>query len=837
MAAKPLRLRDVLESIADGDSFEIVTERAGRLTDNDRHLVPHIHLVASLSEVHRSFQVDEDSTEETDVSRELELAPGDRWGNLELKEKVGDGAFGQVWRAQDIHLNADVALKVLHARTNEDALTSRLLKEGRALARLRHPNVVTVHGIETREGHVGLRMEFVRGQTLETLLRSRGTFSATEAASVGLDLCRALAAVHRAGLIHRDVKAQNVMREQGGRIVLMDLGSGQLTSEQAMGGLAGTPLYLAPEVIAGEDASPQSDLYSVGVLLYHLVTGSYPYRAKTLEDLAEQQKTDRAIPIHDDRPDLPEGFARVVERAIARRPEDRFESAGAMAKALSSVEKESEVRAPAPWNWRPLLGAAIVVMLLVTAWAVTRPGIKSGGSLDLIAVLPFSTVGVDNELELLSRGIPMEVTASLGQIGAIKVVPWSFTRRFDRGRSLSAVASQTSADAIIEGTVQRASAIDDAPLKVSVQLYRASTATLLWSQEFQTRTGGVMTLQAEIARRIAGQLKIVLARRERLLLERFKNIPDDAVELYLKGRESFEAYDNAGFAAAINYFGRVLEIDPSFADAHAALAECYVLQAAYSASIPAEQAYARSLAAAGKALEINADLPEAYSARGFARALLGWEWKDAEQDFKRALELDPHSASAHGAYSNYLTMVGRYEEAIDQSRIAEERTPFSPVATRRVAWAYYMARRYHEAIEQLRRVLDMDPTYGPARTLLARAYSMVGWHNDAIREIEPIPREFEAIAAQIYAQAGQLDRARELLAIATLPHNNGNPRYQIAAAYAALGDHEQALLWLDRAFAVHESGLVHLARDPRLDPLRGDPRFDLLVARLYQGTR
>ena len=254
-------------------------------------------------------------------------------------------------------------------------------------------------------------------------------------------------------------------------------------------------------------------------------------------------------------------------------------------------------------------------------------------------------------------------------------------------------------------------------------------------------------------------------------------------------------------------------------------------------SASAQEAYARSVAAAGRALEINPELPEAYSARGFAKALLAWDWDGAERDFKRALELDPHSASAHGAYSNYLTIVGKYEEAIEESRIAEDARRSRQSASRRVAWAYYMARRYHEAIEQLRRVLDMDPTYSPARTLLARAYAMVGWHNDAIREIEPIPRGFEAIAAQVYAQAGQPDRARELLASATLPHNNGNPRYQIAAAFAGLGDREQALVWLERAFEVHDPGLVHIARDPRLDPLRGDPRFDVLVARLYRAAR
>jgi tetratricopeptide (TPR) repeat protein len=367
---------------------------------------------------------------------------------------------------------------------------------------------------------------------------------------------------------------------------------------------------------------------------------------------------------------------------------------------------------------------------------------------------------------------------------------------------------------------------------VNVQVYRAKTGTMLWSQSFDTRTGDVIRLQAEIARRIAGGLRIALARREQMLLTRFKSVPDDAVELYLKGREAFEAYEG-NFSVAIGYFTKVLEIDPGFADAHAALAECYAQQSSFSGSASAREAYARAVASAERALALNPDLPEAWSARGFAKALLAWNFTGAEADFTRALELDPHSVAAHGAYSNYLTIVGRHEEAIEQARIAEERAPLSPVTSRRVAWAYYMARRYHEAIEQLRRVLEMDPNYSPARTLLARTYVMVGWNDDAVREIKPWPEGFEAIAAQVYGKAGQETIARGLLDTAVKPHNFGNPPYQIAAAFAALPDRDQALHWLERAFDVHDPALVHLEQDPRLDSLRGDPRFAALIARLH----
>jgi tetratricopeptide (TPR) repeat protein len=832
MAAEPTALREILESIADGATPAAVSELAERLPAAEQHLLPHLRLVAGISELNRSIQNDA-TLQDDQFERRGTLTAGSRWGNLELLDKVGEGAFGDVWRARDIHLDAEVALKLLHTDTGGDALTSRLLNEGRALALLRHPNVITVHGIETRDGQVGLRMEFVRGQTLEALLRAQGPFSASEATAIGMHLCRALAAVHRAGLVHRDVKAQNVMREEGGRIVLMDLGSGQLASARA-GGFAGTPLYLAPEILRGEDASTQSDIYSVGVLLYHLVTGEYPFRAKTLLELTDLQANGRPVLLQDARPDLPDGFVGVVDRALARRKEERFDSAGAMTQALAQAESEAGRRWwPRGWRRVALAGVLVSMLALAVAWTVwNRSVAKYPPAVQRIAVLAFTTVGSDNELELLSRGIPMEVTASLGQIGALKVVPWAFMKRFEPGSAVQTVADGTQADAIVEGTIQRASSADTAALQINIQVYRATTGTILWTQRFETRTGGVMALQAEIARRIAGGLRIALARREQMLLERFRNVPDDAVELYLKGREAYEGYDE-NFSTAIGYFTKVLEIDPSFADAHAALAECYALQSSFSGSASAEDAYARAIGSATQAIAINPELPEAYSARGFAKAMLAWDWAGAEADFRRALELDPHSAAAHGAYSNYLTIVGRYEAAIEESRIAEERAPLSPVTSRRVAWAYYMARRYHEAIEQLRHVLDMDPSYSPARTLLARAYVMVGWYDDAIREVEPVPKGFEAIAAQVYAQAGRTDHARELLASAVLPHNIGNPPYQIAAAFAALRDRDQALVWLERAFQVHDTGLLHLAQDPRLDPLRGDPRFDALLARLH----
>ena len=262
----------------------------------------------------------------------------ERWGSLVVRERVGAGVFGEVYRAYDEQLQREVALKLLRVGSrSSDRLAAKVLNEGRLLARLRHPNVVMVHGVEARGDRVGLWMEFVRGCTLEQLLDRQGLFGAREAALIGQDLCRALAAVHAAGLVHRDVKAQNVMREEGGRVVLMDFGTGVPVREDEGGRgapAAGTPLYLAPELLDGGEATASSDLYSLGVLLYHLVTGGYPVVAASLGELKDAHQRGRRR-LHDARPDLPDAFIQAIDRALAPNPAERHASAGAMQEALT----------------------------------------------------------------------------------------------------------------------------------------------------------------------------------------------------------------------------------------------------------------------------------------------------------------------------------------------------------------------------------------------------------------------------------------------------------------------------------------------------------------------
>ncbi len=383
-------------SIANGAPVDWIKTEGEAVREEDVALIRDLRLVSAIVEAHRSQQglsgdsrtaastaVQGDPASAASAPRHT-VQPLPVWGHLEIVEKVGEGGYGEVFRARDTQLDREVALKLLRKETPvRDKIPAAMIEEGRLLARVRHPNVATVYGAEQHEGRVGLWMEFIHGRTLAELVRSQGVFGAPEAGLIGLDLCRALAAVHRAGLVHRDIKAQNVMRESGGRIVLMDFSAGRdlrraIDEEERL--ITGTPLYMAPEVLRGEPATVQADIYGLGVLLFHLVTGSYPVQGTTLRELREAHDQKAARPLGELRPDLPSAFIRVVERALAPEAHDRFGSAASMEQALAGalglegrVADARQVIDPTPprprrWWLVPALAAGLLLALLGGGW-------------------------------------------------------------------------------------------------------------------------------------------------------------------------------------------------------------------------------------------------------------------------------------------------------------------------------------------------------------------------------------------------------------------------------------------------------------------------------------
>ena len=476
MRAEPVFNR-VISSVADGDGVDWRAIEESTHVEDERQTVADLHLVADIARAHRLLSRE---TQGLDGLEEAERT----WGDLEIVDRLGEGAFGEVFLARDTSLNRLVALKLLRPEiASRPGVAEQLLTEARTLAKLHHPNVVTIHGAATNAGRPGFWMEYIEGETLEDRLEAQGPFGADEAGAVGRELCRALAAVHKSGLIHRDIKARNVVRERGGRLVLMDFGGG-ISAIRAMDPFqarVGTPIYLAPETLAGASATAQSDLYALGVLLYHLVTGRYPYQAKDIDELRHAQTTNRHIPLHDLRPDLPSSFVDVVERALAPAAE-RYRTAGEMAAALH-LDVDDSLGRTVHGLGRGWLFAAIaagVLGLTLWFWGGRDPFAAAGSQ--AVAVLPFRNLTADPGMRTIAVGIARSVQRQLKHNGV--AVRGGTEPGGAAGVSQASVfAAEVKADAILDATLET---IPGERFVLSVRLLDGKGAAAIWDRKYRS---------------------------------------------------------------------------------------------------------------------------------------------------------------------------------------------------------------------------------------------------------------------------------------------------------------------------------------------------------------
>ena len=874
------------ESIADGGAVDWESAET-RARDEERDVIRQLRVLSELAALHRSLP-----------SAPLETGPAPAvappspaigtWGHLVLLERLGGGAFGEVYRAWDEGLQRAVALKLLRAGRPDDPETSRLVQEGRHLARVRHPNVVTVHGVAVHEGRVGLWMEIIKGATLEQLLGERGPFGPREAALLGIELCRGLAAVHAAGLVHRDVKAQNVMREAGGRVVLMDLGTGHDVATPApdgFGRLAGTPLYLAPELFDDGTADAATDIYSVGVLLYRLVTSSFPVRGASINQLRAVHGAGRAVHLRDARPDLPAAFVRAVDRAIAVKPADRFRSAGELEAALLGslhedvADPDARIVVPAPvprrpapsessgparsesperressglLSWRAAAAAAAGVALVAAAvaWALSRgPAGRDAvpTSIRSIAVLPLVNLSGDQSQEYLADGLTDELIATLGRLGAVNVISRTSVAQF-KGvqRSLPEIARQLNVDAVLEGTLRvtpPGSGTDPGQqprVRVNARLILAGTDTQVWAQTFERVLTDALTLQSELAEAVAKEMRVELTGAGRSALADQGSRNADAQQAYLEGRAHLGYASRDRQVKAREALERAVRIDPTFARAHANLSVSYVtLELIGVLSGPDAGRLAK--ASAARALQLDDSLAEAHLAMADVQMLHDWRWSEAQSSYTRALALNPSYTLARRNYAWCLAALGRGKEALEQAQLGETADPLSPDARAAVAMMLYFNRQYDAAIAQMQKASALAPELPQEHNGLARAYAGKGAYADAIREIQQAIRLsnnapiYVAELARIHAVAGDPKRARvqlvQLEQSARRSQVHVAPLYY-AWVYAALGEKDRAFLLLDRSVRERVPLLLWAKVDPRLDPLRDDPRFAALLQQL-----
>jgi TolB-like protein/Tfp pilus assembly protein PilF len=790
MADDSLLMR-LAEAIADAATPDWTAAESTASSADETRLVDELRIVAEVAAVHRGV-----STPDSDVSGGVRPGGRTRWGSLELRDTIGSGHFGTVYLAWDDALERHVALKLLRGTQYSAAI----IHEGRLLARVRHPNVVAVYGVDRHDGVVGLWMEFVDGVTLSRVLAGRGAMQPAEAARIGVDLCRAVAAVHKAGLVHRDIKAQNVMREGSGRIVLMDFGAGEIRSERSGSGVAaGTPLYLAPELFAGSAATIASDIYGIGVLLFHLLTLRYPVEGATLDDIEAAHARSARQRLAALRPDLPADFVAVVERALEPDPARRYRDCEAMRRELVQVVPREELASDRDHGHAARAAA--------------------------VAVLPFVNLGPDRDVEYFSNGLADELLTVLAKVPGLRVVSRTSAAHAARAETdVRVICRQLGVDAVLEGTVRKAGE----RVRITAQLVSAADGCHLWSEGYERSIADVFAVEEEIARSVADRLKVSLAELpQRPSIDRHSR-NTRAYEAYLKGRFYWTRRYHGGLVAALEHFKKAIEEDAGYALAYAGLADAYSFMGVYAVQRP-RAVLSQAIAAVQRALALDPDLPEAHTSLAFIKLANDWDLPGAAREFARALELDPRQAVTRIYFSWLLVLQREVASALSEVRAAQDADPVSPLVNAGAAHTFYLARRYDEAIAECEKSLEIDPNFilgihvmGMCRALQGRTREAIeiGERTAAMAGRAPF---YLGVLGHYYARSGAADAARAILGeLDAIAASRYVPPHCRTYIYAALNDIERALEWQAKAQEDGASPFYYVS--PLLENLHADPR-------------
>ena len=796
----------VTRSVSDGKPVDWDRVEIDPVLDSDT--VDALRKVARIAEFNRALQRTATQSDPASMPQGALSPPLVRWHNLTILEPLGAGARGEVWRAWDATLQRQVALKFLQpdlAGQNETAAAD-LLNEARALARVRHPGIVTVHGIGEDQGRVGIWMECVPGVTLSKEIERAGTLPPRQVARIGLQLCSALEALDAAGLVHRDIKPANILLEGTTRAVLTDFGLGwrPALDEDTTPKSSGTPLFMAPEILDGGKPTHRSDLYALGVTMWWALAGEAPFAARTLGELRKESPRGPARSLSAIRPDAPKELVEAILWAMKPTPADRPRTAAELAAKFRGSASDA----------------------------------PSGIS---IAVLPFVNRGAGDEDEYFSDGLADELIGMLGKIRGVRVAARTSAYSF-RGRQVTTpeIGSALNVETILEGSIRRAGD----RIRISVQLVKVSDGLHLWSETYDRTLDDIFAVQDDIARSVVSELRATLLGREPDPSERQsvtaevakaargRSADPTAHRLALLGRHFINRLTRDDLTRAIDYLKQALDLDPQFASAWADLASAYTRAATWGL-IPRSQAIRQARDAVERALAIEPDLPEAFVRLTIIYLFHEWDWKGAEAACRRALELAPGDAATLNAAGVLSMVLGRPEESIEYHRRAAEQDPLSASPHANLGLSLVRAHRFDEAETAFRRTLELAPQRLLARSFLALALVHQGRGEEALAELAREPDEGErlyalAIVQHMLGNAAESEEALQQLIRAHGEHY----AVQVAEVYAVRGDADSMFEWLENGREQRDLGVPEIRGSLAFLPYQGDPRWRALMVRL-----
>jgi serine/threonine-protein kinase len=759
-----------------------------------------------------------------------------------ISAELGGGGMGVVYKAIDIKLDRPVALKFLPPELTRDPdAKRRFVHEAKAASALQHHNICTIHEIdETDDGRLFISMDCYEGETLKQIV-AKGPSPVDLAINTVVQAAEGLAKAHEAGVVHRDIKSANLIMTSDGVLKILDFGLAKLVGQTKMtktGMTVGTVCYMSPEQARGDAVDHRTDIWSLGVILYEMLTGQLPFRGSHEQAVIYQVVHEIPEPITALRTDAPIELERIVNKALAKDPGERYQHVAEFLIDIKSIDKAVESKAATaghtkarPLNRKKAVWygsiAAVVVSLIGAGLLFLHYERKS---IESIAVLPLENLSGDPEQDYFVDGMTEALIAELTQIGALKVISRTSVMRYkDTDKLLPQIARELDVDAIVEGSVLR----EGNQVRITAQLVHASTDRHLWADHYDRERRDILALYSEVAQAIVSEIQVTLTPQEQTRLASVRPVNPEAHELYLRGLYHYnKRWTKGEFEKAIQYFQQAIDIDPNHAQSYAGLARSYEWLC-YLGALPLEEADAKFYPALRKALEIDETLLEARLALAKFKFYEDWDWAGAETEFKRTLALNPNSSDALYEYAWFLMSMGEFSDAIAHAKRALRLDPFSFPTNNTLAFVYYNARHYGQAAAQWQQLIDLGINDYSTYAWLATTYIQMGRYEEAVGAcqealtIAGIPPETVESLGLAFSRSGSEGYWKW-----HLKYYKG--RYEqhpatTAAIYTHLGDKDQAFFWLQKAYEKHDGAMFRLKVSPRWDLLRDDPRFENLL--------
>jgi eukaryotic-like serine/threonine-protein kinase len=792
-------------------------------------------------------------------------------------KKIAKGGMGEVYLAQDTNLDRRVAIKVLSPDSvAQENAKKRLIREAQAAAKLDHPNICAIYDVNETNEHTFIVMQYVEGQTLADKMSGKG-LKLSVAVDIARQAAEALAEAHAHGIIHRDVKPQNIMITPRGQVKILDFGlckqlqmGGDVDNEAATvsllstpGRIIGTMPYMSPEQVRGDPVDARSDIFGLGVTFYEMVAGRHPF--KTDSNAVTMSRILLAEPFPSDRLQTvaPPELRRLLGKMLCKDKEDRYQTAEELLTdikqlpvlaavdetlPLSEATKESSVPTAngnvvnrfisgvARYKWAALTSLVAVILAVV---AINR--LLSADKPDSLAILPFTYVSSDPQLmanpdrEYLSDGFTDSIINSLSQLPDLKVIARSSVFRY-KGKNVDvqAVGRELNVRAVLVGEIKQ----EGDELTIKAELMDVADNRSLWGETYQRKTADIQSVQKEIAKNISEKLRWNLTGREQTNLAKTYTNSGEAYEAYLKGRYHWNKRTDEGFKQATEFFQKAIVKDPNYALAYTGLADCYTLRSDYGFLAPTE-GYALAKGAVTLALRYDDSLAEAHTSLASIKAVTDWDWEGAENEYRRAIELNPNYATAHHWYAAQLLLEGKLDQALLEIKKAQQLDPLSLGINKDFAVILLFGRDYDKALEQCRKTLEIESTFHTMSVYIAQIYELKQRYQEATAELEkahaaaPDDGEISYGLAQAYALNGRKDEAVKISNELNQPskRNIYLPK-ETAYLYVLLGEKDKAVAILQKAYENHHLSVAELKMDPRFDGLRTDSRVIELLHRI-----